>query len=459
MSKKGMNRRNFLQLGGLSLALSMAPGAKAARRWSGPQRRDRLDPRPGTRAQTDTPTLVFVFERGGADGLNQVIPLESGEHATYRSYRPTIGVDVADIDSAGTRLYGPMGEDLRWGLNPRMAALMPLWESGRLAVLPDVHYDGGSRSHFDGQTFYEKGVPFEKFLPTGWMNRHLQTQPGDDNLRAIAFETITPEALRGPYPSLAFSDLSQLRVSGDDTRNSEYLDAQAAAYAAHEVAARKLWDFPVGGTGRALIEAIRAIEEAEAAGLIPAPDPAAEALYPNATEPGDGRYNYFGVRMRDLARLIKSNQFSIEMAVVNLHSWDTHRDQDNANHAHPNLSEALARGLSGFVTDLGDEFLQNVVVVVMTEFGRTSRENGSTGTDHGSAMATYVLGHPSRISGRRVIHGPAGWYGLEDLRDNRDLKHSADYRDVLAEIVRGHLGNDSPDIFPGFDESPLGILA
>ena len=459
MSKKGMNRRNFLQLGGMSLALGMASGAQAARRWGGPQRRGRLDPRPGTRAQTDTPTLVFVFERGGCDGLNQTIPLESGEYGLYQSYRPTIGVDVADIDTVGTRLYGPMGEDLQWGLNPRMAAFMPLFEAGRLAVLPDVHYDAASRSHFDGQTFYEKGVPFEKFLPTGWMNRHLMTQEGDDNLRAIAFETVTPEALRGPYPSLAFSDLSQLSVSGDATRNTEYLDAQLAAYTAHEAAARKYWDPTVGGTGRALIEAIRAIEEAEAAGLLPAPDPAAQALYDEVQGIDNGQYNYFGVRMRDLARLIKSNQFSVELAVVNLHSWDTHRDQTSAYHNHPNLSNALASGLAGFVTDLGDEFLQNVIVVVMTEFGRTSRENGSTGTDHGSAMSTYVLGHESKINGRRVIHGPAGWYGLGDLRDNRDLKHSTDYRDVLAEIVRGHLGNDSPDIFPGFDENPVGILA
>jgi len=458
MSKKGMNRRNFLQLGGMSLALSMASGAQAARRWDGPRGRGRLDPRPGTRAQTDTPTVVLVFERGGADGLNQVIPLESGENAIYQSYRPTIGVDTADIDTVGTRLLGSMGEDLGWGLHPQMSALMPQWEAGQLAILPDVHYDAASRSHFDGQNFYENGVPFDKFLPTGWMNRHLSTSPGDNQLRAIAFETITPEVLRGGYPSLAFSDLSSLRVSGNDTRNQEFLDAMAASYANHELLDRKFYDQTVGGTGRALIEAIRAIEQAEADGLLPPVDPAAEAIYPNASEPGQGQYNYFGVRMRDLARLIKSNQFEIELAVVNLHSWDSHRDQDGAYHAHPNLSEALARGLSGFVTDLGDEFMQNVIIVVMSEFGRTSRENGSAGTDHGSAMASYVLGHPSKINGRQVIHGAAGWAGLADLRNNRDLKHSTDYRDLLAEIVRRHLGNDDEGIFPGHTETPAGVL-
>jgi uncharacterized protein (DUF1501 family) len=463
MSKKGMNRRNFLQLGGMSLALSMAPGAQSARRWDGPRGgRSRMDPRPGTRAQTDTPTIVFVFERGGADGLNQVIPLEpgaGGEHELYRDFRPTIGVPSADIDSAGTRLHGPMGEDLQWGLHPRMSALIPHFEAGELAILPDVHYDNASRSHFDGQNFYENGVPFDKFLPTGWMNRHLQTSPGADQLRAIAFETITPEVLRGDYPSLAFSDLSSLRVSGSDTRNQEFLDAMEASYANHELLQRKLYDQTVGGTGRALIEAIRAIEQAEADGLLPGADPAAQLQYDGITQIGaNSQYHYFGVRMRDLAKLIKSNQFGIELAVVNLHSWDTHRDQDGAYHAHPNLSEALARGLSGFVTDLGDEFMQNVIIVVMTEFGRTSQENGSAGTDHGSAMATYVMGHASKLNGRRVIHGDSGWAGLADRRDNRDLKHSTDYRDVLAEIVRKHLGNDSPDIFPGHVETPAGVI-
>jgi uncharacterized protein (DUF1501 family) len=108
------------------------------------------------------------------------------------------------------------------------------------------------------------------------------------------------------------------------------------------------------------------------------------------------------------------------------------------------------------VDDLGDAHMRNVVILVYSEFGRTARENGNAGTDHGSATLALAIAHPSKINGRRIFS--PGWAGLGDLRDDRDLKHSVDYRSLIFEAVSRHLGNSSPDIFPGFTPTPLGIF-
>jgi uncharacterized protein (DUF1501 family) len=173
---------------------------------------------------------------------------------------------------------------------------------------------------------------------------------------------------------------------------------------------------------------------------------------------GSNRFAYFSTRLKDLAKLIKTNAFQVEIAEVDLYGWDTHQGQDTATTNHPDLVEALSRGIKAFVDDLGDTYMNNVVILVYSEFGRTARENGSLGTDHGNATVAFAVGHPSRVAGRRVFHGPAGWHGLSDLRDGRDLKHSTDYRSLIFEAVARHLGNSSPEIFPGFTPSPVGFV-
>jgi uncharacterized protein (DUF1501 family) len=441
-----IDRRKFLQLSGLSLAaLGMRGEALARRMETSPRRLPRDLPAPAPRVldQLSTKTVLMVFLRGGADGLNHVVPTESGEYATYLSYRPGLAVDQAVMASAGTLLTDASGADLQWGLHPNLAPLMPLWSSGAMAILPDVHYANGSRSHFDSQQYYENGTPQDKFTPDGWANRHLATTATPDPLlRAVAFDTITPFALQGAYPALTFSNLNDLSVSSNGGRNGRYLDTQEIVYPT-TLGGPIRYDREVSEAGSSLVAAIRSIEAAR-----PLPPVTAGVTYPSG-----GPYGYFGDRLRDLASLIKSNRFQIEFAEVDLYGWDTHNAQDNA---FPTLTDVLGRGLRAFVDDLTDQYMQNVVIVVMTEFGRTSRENGSAGTDHGSAMATFVLGHPSTVLGRRVV---TSWAGLDSLREDRDLQHSFDFRDVLSEVVMRHYGNASPTIFPDYTPTPAGIIA
>lgn len=449
-----LNRRLFLKLGGLSLALGVADTSLARRLADGRVHPGDLRRRPRANDQRATPLLVTVFLRGGADGLN-LLPPTGSERSVYDSYRPGIGVPMGDIDGAGTRLIDGSAVDSGWALNPRMTALMPSWEEGALAILPDVHYDEGSRSHFDSQQFYENGTPWQKFTPSGWMNRHLQTTTGDPLLRAIAFDGITPFTMQGEYPTLTFAGLDGLSVSGNEGRNERFLQTQEQAYPT-KLTGPEVYDPEVGQAGADLIAAVRAIGATD----LPPTDPAAESIYALDGVGANNRHGYFSQRLRDLAQLVKSNAFQIEMAQVDLSGWDTHNLQLMATNNHPDLCEALARGLAGFRTDLGD-FMENVVVVVMSEFGRTARENGSAGTDHGSATPMLVMGDPTKLlAGRRILHGPAGFAGLEpeNLRQDRDLVHSTDYRSVLAEIVRQHMGNDDPSVFPDFEPTPVGLF-
>jgi uncharacterized protein (DUF1501 family) len=450
-----LNRRVFLQLSGMSLALTLADSAAA--RALTHERRTRLPqtgpgPSPMPLDQLATPLLVTVFLRGGADGLNIAVPTEAGEHATYLSYRPTIGVTMPQMSAAGTLLTDASGTAQDFGLHPMAASFASLWNSGHLALLPDVHYDNGSRSHFDSMQFFENGTPYKKFTPDGWANRHLQTSgSGNPLLRAIAFDGSTPFSMVGSYPSLTFSSLSDLSVSGNSTRNDNFLNTQEQVYPLSAGGAR-VYDAEVSRAGSDLVAAIRAIQAQQP---LPTAAPGIDytsATNPLASAPGNRNLDYFGARLQDLAKLIKSNAFTIEMAEVDLYGWDTHNIQANEQ---PPIIETLARNLKAFVDDLGDSFMRNVVIVGYSEFGRTARENGNAGTDHGSATLAFVIAHPSKVNGRRIF---TSWYGLDDLRDDRDLKFSTDYRSLVFEAISRHLGNSSPEIFPGFAPTPVGVL-
>lgn len=445
-----LNRRMFLQMTGMSMAFTLASPA-LARLYEDPQRsEDRLrSVLRKARGQQQTKTLLLIFLRGGADGLNITIPTETNEFATYQSYRPTLGVQSSAIASAGTQLLDSGGADTNWALHPRAASLMGMWNNGQLAVLPDVHYDNGSRSHFDSQQFYDNGTPQMKSTADGWMNRYLQTSgSGNPLMRAIAFDTLTPFSMEGVYPTLAFSTIGDLSISGSTGRNDRYLNTQEVAYPLVQLGS-KTYDREVGVAGKSLVDAIRAIQGTN----LPPTDPGAN--YPDATSPGAGRHQYFGDRLKDLAQLIKSDAFSIELAEVDIYSWDSHNGQDISTYNHPDLVEALSRGISAFYTDLGPVYSQNVVTIAFSEFGRTSRENGSLGTDHGSATSCFIAGAPNVVNGRQVY---TDWKGLNDLRDGRDLKHTTDYRSLMSEIVQKHMGNMSPNVFPDFSPSFRGII-
>jgi uncharacterized protein (DUF1501 family) len=305
-----------------------------------------------------------------------------------------------------------------------MQPLKQMWDSGQLAVVHAVGSPDTSRSHFDAQAAMECGTAGTT-AADGWLNRALpRTSQNTSPLRGVAVGATLPQALRGESSAVAVDDLARFQVAGDSAAILERLYARAA-------------DSRLRAQGGGTFEAVRQIE--------------AIRKQPYAPANGVVYQSEFGRRLMQLARLIKAD-VGVEVAFVDLDGWDHHA---NENGALPNVLRDFATSLSSFTRDLGDR-MADVVVVTMSEFGRTAAENGNQGTDHGHGSVMMVMGGPVRGG---TVYGR--WPGLqpEQLFEGRDLAVTTDYRDVLSELVRGHLGQSPGQVFPGFTPgAALGLL-
>jgi uncharacterized protein (DUF1501 family) len=366
-------------------------------------------------AEAGAQVLVQVFLRGGADGLNQLVP--HGDPAYYDLRR-----EIA-LPPPG-RSGGVVDLDGYFGLHPELAPLVPLWRDGRLGFLPAVGNYGLTRSHFDAQDFMETGTPGVKSTSTGWLDRSVARLPGAEVTQAVAFASVLPRSFLGGEPVLVAQNLSSFDLRARTWRP----EAETLLRAMYEPRADAY-----GQVGRETFAAIAAL--ARNPGLT-AP-PANGAAYPNAA---------VGNALRQAAAIIRTGLGTRCIFVNVTGGFDTHANQLAAN---TNDYRALGAALAAFATDLGRQ-LDDVVVMVDTEFGRTSAVNGSAGTDHGSAHCMMVFG--GRVRGGRIV---GGWPGLSraDLHEGRDLAFTVDYRDAFQEIARVQLGT-SESLFPGYTPGP-----
>jgi uncharacterized protein (DUF1501 family) len=414
-----MNRRQMLKHM-LSGALYMATGLSGTL----------LCQRSATAVPSRGKTLLVVFLRGGCDGLNTVVPY--GDPG-YAALRPTIGVPAP-----GTSAVAALDLDGFFGFHPAFAPLMPLYDAGELAVFPAVHHERPSRSHFDSERLIESGAPAETL--NGWLNRHLANSPADATLRALGIEVRTPQSLRGAYFAPTFPDLGRLSLSLSADDSSEIEEFLLRAYAVLPVMGGEN-ALAAHALGPSLLSTVRRLRSVDALSYVPS----GGASYPGTT---------FGRQLKAAAQLIKLN-WGLEVTTLSMGGWDTHAEQGGVTGVHANNLTELASGLAALRSDLGERMC-DVLVLVMTEFGRTAAENGSRGTDHGHASAWFTLGGGT-LGG---VYGD--WPGLSpaELREGRYLAHSIDYRDVFAEIVARHLGNESglSVVLPDHVRRPLGFL-
>ena len=356
--------------------------------------------------------LVTIFQRGAADGLNVVVPF--GE-PRYYELRPTLAVPKPGSDAANSAV------DLNgfFGLHPSLASLKPIYDTKALAIVHATGSPDPTRSHFDAQDYMEAGTPGMKSTRDGWLNRALlPPAPKSSPLRALALGQSLPRMLRGKNPAVAVNNIVDFQVR--DSASSEMFESMYS---------RSL-DTVLKGAGKDTFEAVKMLKTIQKESYTPA----GGAAYPA------GR---FGQSMRQIAQLIKAN-VGVEVAFADIGGWDTHSNQPFALSAR--LTE-LGQGMAAFYKDLGDS-MADVAVVTMSEFGRTAKENGTRGTDHGHANAMFVMG--GAINGG-AIHGE--WPGLqqEQLYESRDLAVTTDFRDVLSELVTNHLGNHQISaVFPGY---------
>ncbi len=379
-------------------------------------------------------TLVVVFQRGGCDGLNSVVPYGDD---SYYPLRPRIAIaspNAANPSSA-------VNLDGFFGLHPSLAALQSIYMAGDLAILPTVQYDNATRSHFDGQLFIESGAP--SIGLDGWLNRHLITTPQQAPLRAVGLGASVPDALRDTANVSTFNNLSDLRLD-DDAYEEQLLKARLESiYAQAET--EEAYRSEVMRAGRIMLDELGLIDPGAMNGY----QPANGAMYPESA---------FGRQLMQVAYLIK-NGLGLEIAALNIGGWDTHVRQGGgeANGTQAIRLKDFSDGIAAFYTDLG-AWMNDVVLLTMTEFGRTAAENAGAGTDHGNAATWYAVGK----SVQGGIHmGAAGWPGLAEtqLLNGRYLRHTVDYRDVFAEVLSKHLGNNNlATLLPGHVYKPIGFL-
>jgi uncharacterized protein (DUF1501 family) len=365
--------------------------------------------------------LVAIFQRGAVDGLNVVVPF--GEKQYYQ-LRPTIAIPAPNgkpetaIDLNGF-----------FGLHPALAPLKPIYDSSHLAIVHAVGSPDPTRSHFDAQDYMESGTPGRKATADGWLNRALPPELSGppSPIRAVSVGTELARTLRGSNEALAVNNLNDFKVK--DPASSDLYEAMYGSSA----------DKVMNGTGRRTFEAVKMVDALQKQPYKPAN---------GATYPG-GR---LGQSLQQIARLIKAD-LGMEVAFTDVGGWDTHVNEVGATPAQGQLANLLTnfgQALAAFYQDMGDK-MADVTVVTMSEFGRTARENGNRGTDHGHANYMMVLG--GSIRGGKVY---GDWPGLaqEQLYEQRDLNLTTDFRDVLSELVARHLGNSQiSSVFPGYTGS------
>lgn len=387
-------------------------------------------------------TIVVIFLRGGADGLNLVIP--HGD-AHYQRLRRNIGIGMPGTEQGALEL------DAMFGLHPRLAPLMPLFDDGSAVAAHAVGYANNTRSHFEEQDVWETGVIGNTVNSDGWLNRHLATSEGHGPVRAVAIGDALPRILHGKAPAYAVRGIDDLTLP-----DAPGLDAGAVsaalehAYCTRPEAHRSNASDLLAGTAATTLDGIEQLRELVGDTYTP------KVAYPNTT---------LGQRLMQVARLIKAD-VGLEVAEVDLGGWDTHAGQGAAYGAFANLAGQLAGAIAAFHADL-EERMDDVVVVTLTDFGRTAAENGTGGTDHGWANCMFLVGGAvaaanaaaaGRGEARRVV---TDWPGLapEQLHQGRDLQHTTDFRDVLAELVGVHLGNPNlGTVLPEHTPKPVGLV-
>lgn len=413
-----MDRRYFFKSTGIGLASFglMAAAPKFLHQFANAATLNSLNSGYGKKK-----VLVTIFQRGAVDGLNVVVPHGESE---YYNLRPTIAITKPGKTDGAVDLDG------FFGLHPSLQPLEAFWKDKKLAVIHGSGSPDNTRSHFDAQDYMESGTPGNKGTSDGWLNRVLQgiNEKEASPFRAVSMTQQLPRSLYGRSPSIAMSNLADFSIKA-----GAYTQSLSGGF-------EGIWQQnakdSLSETGKETFEAVNYLKQANPAQY----KPENGAVYPNSQ---------IGRSLMQIAQLIKAG-VGLEVAFAEAGGWDTHVNEGNSRGQLSNLLADFGKAIAAFGTDLGKQ-MDDVVLITMSEFGRTARENGSRGTDHGHANQMLILGNS--VKGGKVY---ADWKGLkpDQLNEGRDLALTTDFRDVFSEAVYKHLGStDLAKIFPGYQAS------
>ncbi len=410
-----MDRRYFLKASGIGLAsfglMAAAPdflhqfaAARTASKGYGKKK-----------------VLITIFQRGAVDGLNMLVPYGESE---YYNLRPSIAVKKPGETDGSIKL------DDTFGLNPAMTAFEPLWKSGQLAAITSVGSPDNTRSHFDAQDYMESGTPGNKGTADGWLNRVLQSNVQKDGspFRAVSMTQALPRALYGKAPSVAMANLSDFSIKA-----GVYTQDMSGGF--EGIYQQNVKD-NLGEMGKETFEAVNFLKSANPAQY----KPENGAVYPPTN---------LGRSLQQIAQLIKAG-VGLEVAFTDTGNdirWDTHTNEGNGRGQLANFLRTFSQAIAAFTTDLGKR-MDDVLVLTMSEFGRTARENGGRGTDHGHANTMFAIGNS--VKGGKV-YGEFRGLKSDKLYEGRDLDVTTDFRDVFGEAAQRHIGSkDLSKVFPNY---------
>lgn len=413
-----MDRRYFLKASGISLAsfglMSVAPEflhqfANAATLTDGYGKKK---------------TLITIFQRGAVDGLNMVVPHGESE---YYNIRRNIAIPKPGQNEGAIDLDG------FFGLHPTMGSFQKLWKDKQMAIVHCAGSPDNTRSHFDAQDYMEAGTPGVKGTRDGWLNRVIQGMNGKDAspFRSVSMTQQLPRSLYGKAPSIAMTNLADFSIQAGSYTKS----VQGGFEGIYQDVTNK--NDTLKETGKETFEAVNFLKKANPAQY----KPENGAVYPPSP---------LGNSLRQFAQLIKAG-VGLEVGFAEMGGWDTHVNEGASRGQLANLLRDFSQSIAAFVTDLGQK-MDDVVILTMSEFGRTARENGNRGTDHGHGNAIFVIGN--EVKGGKVY---GNWAGLKSsqLNEGRDLAVTTDYRDVFGEVAYKYMGSkDLAKMFPGYSTSP-----
>ena len=411
---------------------------------------------PGKDKRLECPTVVTIFLRGGADGLNAIVPYGDDD---YYKVRPRINIPVKPkADKAVLKLDKKIGNDY-FGLNPYMEPLKAMMEEGQAVPILNVGSPHGTRSHFSAQDYMERAALGDARYTQGWLNRYLELskKPYDQPLRGLSAMSLLPRALRGQYPVLAGNNRAQDMELFGNLYASENMVNMTARDEAKPESGSSLSDRPMPKKetpkqGLTSDQTRDIITESGANAVVRLKALEKAAMQPvEASYPGGG----LGSQLSTIARVIKAN-VGLEVAQADYDGWDHHSGMGGLRGAHANMLRYLSDCLAAFNQDLGAR-MGKVVVLVMSEFGRTVHENGSNGTDHGRAGFMLAMGGQGVINGGKIY---GTWKGMEELEHHRFQPVHTDFRTVFAETLVKLFRFDpyKAKMFPSYNGTPSDFI-
>lgn len=410
-----------------------------------------LHANPARAAWTQGNFIVYVYLRGGIDGLNVVCPISGPDRAAYEQHRPNL-----HLRTTGATAALPLGSS-HYGLHFAATGLHELYQQNKLAIVHGTGFPIGqiTRSHFDAQDYMEHGTPGSHAIGSGWLTRHLASAgqvPDQATIPAFSTGSSAPVSLLGRRDTMVLDDPNSFHPNA----NNGTTDGVPRYKLSTMITLRELYqgssDLHLAGTGA--IDTVELVDTLDIASYTPAPG----AVYPSA-----GVASTLGAQARLIANIAKRD-LGLQVATINYGGWDTHQNQGDGNQANlgqngfGNRLEGLSQTLHALYADLAADGLANrMVVVVHSEFGRRVRENANRGTDHGSGNPMLVLG--GRVRGGQLF-GTFGGLNPGQLFQNEDVATTTDFRRVLWEVANSHLGNTHlGQVFPGYSyPGPMGLL-